>query len=526
MNDHISSVWIVTREYAGIAEAGGVKNVATSLAEGLARLGKKVTVFMPYYGFVGVETAPLFSCDVQVENTTRTVEFAVHVQSGVKVVLVGADLYSDKLAVYNYTDAEAGRIPGAVRGKGHFDVDVMNMVLQKAVCEYAAKTGMAPDVVHCQDAHTAFLPSLVRNNPAFAPAFAKTGFVVTIHNAGPGYRQTIPGLFRAARLTGLDEAALADGLFNGSVEPFLVASRHATLTTVSPWYAEELCSSAYDSLTEGLSGEFERRGIRITGITNGIDYTRYEPTNPSVSLLPCSFEPSSGDLQGKYETRKKFIDMIADFPDDSDMTCFGTIEDAEHAVYYGYHGRIAWQKGLDVLEKSARIVLDHVPEARFVILGQGDPVLESLLIRMASRYAGRFVYLRGYERSLARMAVAISDFLVLPSLFEPCGLEDFIGQIFGTIPVAHAVGGLQKIRDGENGFLYRAKGDNDVLELSKLLIDVAAPVIASDGTGCASVQKYLGMIRLASDYVRNECAWDSIIAKSWIPLYEKTLPSS
>jgi Glycogen synthase len=526
MSGPLSSVWLVTREYAGIAEAGGVKNVATSLAEGLARCGKTVTVFMPYYGFVDVGTSPLFSCEILVENTTHAADFSVHVQNGVKIILVGAVIYREKLAVYNYTDEEAGRIPGAARGKGYFDVDIMNMVLQKAVCAYAKKTGAAPDIVHCQDAHTALLPALVRNDPEASVRFSKTGFVVTIHNAGPGYRQTIPGLFRASWLIGLAEDVLAEGLFNGSVEPFLVAARYATLTTVSPWYADELCSHEYDSLTEGLSGEFERRGIRVTGITNGIDYARYEPTKTSSSLLPFPFDPSSGDLRGKYETREKFMDMIGDFPDKTEMTCFGTLDNAEHAVFYGYHGRIAWQKGLDVLEKSARIVLDHVPESRFVILGQGDPVLESLLIRMAARYAGRFVYIRGYERSLARMAVAVSDFLVLPSLFEPCGLEDFIGQIFGTIPVAHAVGGLQKIQHGKNGFLYHTQDENDVLALSKLLIDVAAPIVASIGEGCASVPEYLEMIRYASAVVRTECAWDSIIEKSWIPLYEKTISAS
>ena len=115
-------------------------------------------------------------------------------------------------------------------------------------------------------------------------------------------------------------------------------------------------------------------------------------------------------------------------------------------------GVLPGKKGLDVLAKSAQLVLDHVPEARFVVLGQGDPVLESNLVRMSMRYNGRFVFLGGYERSLARMAVATSDFLVLPSMFEPCGLEDYIGQIYGTIPVAHAVGGLKKIENGPERF--------------------------------------------------------------------------
>jgi starch synthase len=218
--------------------------------------------------------------------------------------------------------------------------------------------------------------------------------------------------------------------------------------------------------------------------------------------------------------------MLPHLDETPDITCFGTIESAPDAVYYSYHGRIAWQKGLDVLEKAARVVLAHSDNARFIILGQGDPTLESLLIGMSVRYPGRFVYIRGYERSLARMAVAVSDFLVLPSAFEPCGLEDYIAQIFGTIPVAHAVGGLQKITNGKNGFLYGTHESNEPARLASLLLELAEPLANSRGKGMRSVSAYLEMIRFAARHVRDECNWDRIIRDSWIPLYEKTKQSN
>lgn len=523
MNCPVKNIWLVTREYAGIAEAGGVKNVACSLAEGLVRQKREVTVFIPHYGFVTNDHTFLFSGYVQVAKKRYYIKFSLAKVHGVEIILIGSVLFTQKHSVYVYTEEEVIKIPGAIRGKGHIDGDIMNMILQKAVLYFSRKTCSVPDVLHCQDAHTAILPALIRTDPLYLQVFSDTSIVVTIHNAGPGYRQVIPDFSRAVLLTGLAESVLKKAVFNGNVEPFLLAAEYGILTTVSPWYAMELTSHRFDHFTEGLSGEFERRGIKIIGITNGIDFKKYQAQDISCSLLPFPFDPVKGDLDGKYRCRKAFLAYIASFTNTPALTCFGSLEDVPHAVYFSYHGRIAWQKGLDVLEKSAKIVLDTVPQARFIIHGQGDTVLESILVSLAKEYPGRFVFLCGYERSLARLAVAVTDFLVLPSMFEPCGLEDFIGQIFGTLPVAHAVGGLQKIIHGESGFLYSSElYGNDVDNLARLLIDIASPIVSSDLPGCSGVPSYLGMIRYASAiHVRDTYNWDSIIMHHYIPLYEK-----
>ncbi len=521
----VSTVWLVTREYAGIAEAGGVKNVACSLAEGLARRNKAVSVFIPRYGCVTADSSFLFSGVISCAHEEYRVDFSQVRMHGVEIVFVESSLFREKHNVYVYTGEEARIIPGAIRGKGHFDVDIMNLLLEKAVLEYSVTTGIVPDVLHCQDAHTAILPALIRTDAELAPRFEHTTIAVTIHNAGPGYRQVIPGWERAASLTGLGESVLKKAMLHGNVEPFLLAAEYGILTTVSPWYADELTSGEYDQFTEGLSGEFERRGIHIAGITNGIDLEKYQPKDTAVSLLPYAFDPASGDLSGKYRCRAAFLKRIESLPASSGLTCYGHLETGPDAIYFSYHGRIAWQKGLDVLEKTANTVLAAVPHARFVILGQGDPVLEAMLEGLADKYSGRFVYLRGYERSLARMAVAVSDFLILPSKFEPCGLEDFIGQIFGTIPVAHAVGGLQKIIHEKSGFLYSStQSGNEAGPLARLLLELCAPMDASVGEGCAAVPAYLDMIRHAALLVRDTYNWDTIIGRHYLPLYEKTVP--
>jgi len=517
----INTVWLVTREYADIAEAGGVKNVACSLSEGLSKLGKSVTVFIPRYGCVSTPYSWLFSSSINVAGMNHSVDFSYCHFNGVKIVFVDCSIFREKHAVYTYTEAEARIIPGIVRGKGHLDVDVMNMIFQKAVLLYAIETDSVPDVLHCQDAHTALMPALIKNDPAISDRFSNTRLIVTIHNAGPGYRQTISGITRGVYLTGLDEPVLLKGLFNDNIEPFLLAAEYGSLSTVSPWYADELTCHLYNQFTEGLSGEFEKRGVKITGITNGIDYHKYDPEDTSVSLLPYAFNPREGNLRGKYDSRNKLLQLIQDFSGMSGITCSGTFELSSSAVCFSYHGRIASQKGLDVLAESARMVLDRLPEARFIILGQGDSIIESQFVEMSVKYVGRFVFIRGYERALARLAVAVADFIVLPSMFEPCGLEDYIGQIYGTIPVAHAVGGLQKIIDGKNGYLYSSVSGNDAQVLAELLVSLAKPIILSGGIGCASVPEYLEMIRFAADNVVNACNWDSIIRKHYMPLYEE-----
>lgn len=523
MKGQVSTIWLVAREYAGIAEAGGVKNVVCSLAEGLARQKKIVSVFIPHYGCVITESNTLFSSKIVIDSHTYFVMFSEMLLHGVHIIFIHADMYAEKQGVYVYTQQENHTKIENIRGSGHADVNIMNILFQKAVIEYAQITSTTPDVLHCQDAHTALLPALIRSSPQLNALFIRTKLIVTIHNAGPGYRQTMQNYSKTALLTGLSESILQKAIFNGKIEPFLLAAEYGNLTTVSPWYAKELSSHLFNGYTEGLSGEFEHRKIHIVGITNGIDYDKYQPTDTSCSLLPYTYNPMQGELRGKYQCRVSFLEQVHNFKDTPTITRFGSLTPDPHAVYFSYHGRIAWQKGLDVLEKSIVQVLKCTSQARFIILGQGDPTLESILADLAITYPGKLVYVRGYERSFARLAVASSDFLVMPSMFEPCGLEDFIAQIFGTIPLAHAVGGLQKIIHGKSGFLYSSNsGTNDANGLAQLMIQVAQPIISSATEGISSISEYLDIIQFAANLVYSTYNWNSIISNQYLPLYENT----
>ncbi len=538
MKEEMEEVWIVTREYAGIAEAGGVKNVAQSLAEGLARLGKKAVVFIPKYGFVDELCIEMFSVEIPCAGKTYPVSFFKTHSGTIDIILVAADIFLKKRAVYTYTEEDEKDVPGAIRGKGHFDTDEMNAVFQLSVIAYAEKTASRPSVVHCQDGHVAMLPALASEASEYCgdvgALFAKTGFITTIHNAGIGYRQVIYSIEHAMALTGLSYDVLSKGLLDGRIEPFLLAAEYSVLSTVSPWYADELVTDAGNAYTEGLSNEFARRGIKIAGITNGIDFHRYNPAEPAMSHIPFPYKPWENDLAGKYRFRRLLVENI-DLLDAGSVVRTGNIESCGGCVFFAYQGRIAEQKGIHVLIGAARRVISAFSCARFLIMGQGDHETELELERFALECEGRVVFVRGYNKITARRIICASDFVVLPSAYEPCGLEDYIAQILGAIPVAHAVGGLQKIVHGKTGFLYhREEGRLEEEILAELLISLAkkalnerekdelcANVVSEENLFCnADGHSLLEVIATAAQNVMQNCDWLKIIEDSYLPLYE------
>lgn len=509
------SIWLVSREYDGIAEAGGVKNVTTSLAENLSRMGNDVTVFIPLYACSDLSSVKenreniIPPVKIKTGDSDEGVSFNSGEKNGVKFVFISSLIFNEKRGVYTYTSEDEMENSQHVRGTGHHDSLKMNVLFQKAVIEYSRSLFKMPDVIHCQDATAALVP-------VFAMEFNKlsrTRFIVTIHNAGPGYHHEFYSYEIAKSLTGLSDEILKKGMNGNSVEPFLLASLNAEITTVSPQYAEEIMSGKTE--TQGLSKEFKKRKVKITGITNGIDFEKYTPENIHISLLPYAFNPCKNDLEGKYKCRRTFLENYgfenAKVTSMENIRKYGFLMDSPDSdcTYISYHGRIVTQKGIDILCQAAANLMTDNPHIRFIFMGQGEQSLETSLAELAETYRGRCIYFWGYERSLTRLCTASADFAVFPSKFEPCGLEDFIAQIYGTLPVAHATGGLCKIIDGETGFLYK---DNN-----------ARTIVASIRRAYhlkRDHEKYSRMIQNACLSVKNNYSWYNVISKSYMKLYK------
>lgn len=519
-------IWIISRECAEIAEAGGVKNVTFSLCKELSELKNDVTLFIPIYRCTSYKDISQLQSniippeDIQFCGKFEHIEFNQGIcnYGNFKVIFINHPAFSQKEGIYTYTENEQKTNPEFIKGTGHRDTLFMDILFQQAILTYGEciNTSDLPDIIHCQDASTACLAALAKDNRIYN----NTKFVVTIHNAGPAYHHSFGSIDEAFYYTGLSKTELKKATNNGRVEPFLLSAHsNAFLTTVSEQYAKELTDPANNSATEGLSQIFFNEKIEITGITNGIDYDRYNPQDINISQLPFSFNPESGDLEGKYNCRKYLLDCLRTENSDSnilgDLKIYGHIstDKTQNPVFISYHGRITSQKGITVLIESIPAILNNYEEARFIIAGQGEIALEEKLIKLTNEYQGKIVYLKGYDKTAVRLATASCDFAVLPSFFEPCGLEDFIAQIYGTLPVAHKTGGLTKIDNYHTGFLY---SNND----SKNLIAKLSEVIAIK-INCPEIIN--SIIKEAAVSVHEKYLWKKVIEIKYLKFFEKIL---
>ena len=517
-----NNVWLISREYDGVAEAGGVKNVVCSMAEELSKGGINTTVLIPRYACSSFKNISDYKPNcippqiVSIANRDYTVSFdSGKLFNGVNIVFVVHQIFLEKEAVYTYTYEEEKRCCEHKRGIGHFDSLLMNVLFQKAVLSYGCyKEIIVPDIIHCHDAATALIPPMAKCLDVFQNKFNNTKFVVTIHNAGPGYHHEFYNNHQALELTGLPVDLIEYANNNGTIEPFLLTIPFSGLTTVSPWYADEILDSNNHD-TGGLSVKFVEKNCTIKGITNGISCEKYNPTDTSVSLLPFAFDPLKRDFSGKYFNRQYFLGKYASkdssLENFTGLTRFGGIEveDNDKHIYLCYHGRIVRQKGIDILSGAIENLLKECLDVRVILVGQGEVCLEEELARVATENKGRCLYLRGYDRAVTRLATAISDFIILPSKFEPCGLEDFISQMYGTIPIAHATGGLNKILDGKTGFLYK---DNE----SDVLFDVLRKIVSDFKTNRT---KFENIMSYAYEYVSEKYSWKNVISNEYIPYY-------
>jgi starch synthase len=459
----IKNIWMLTREYDGLAGAGGVKDVSRQLAESLARMGKSVTVVLPCYGFMDPQKLNFAKHDLSFEvdmNYTaedrreRVLLWYIKLNK-VNIYLVDAERYREKLGIYTYTAKEETTNPSHYQGSSHFDYFAMNILLQKAALDMMILLDEKPDIIHCQDGHTAILPALLKEAGAYRHYFRKTGSIVTIHNAGHGHHQEIMDLPFARAICGLQYNVIYNNLLNGKFDPFLVASPFAVLNTVSENYARELRETDDDVLTGWLGHRLMARGVRLEGITNGFNPADFDTTKPKKLGLPAGYDPLKKDLAGKLACKKNLIEKLAK-QRITGIRRSGSLDYHPEQPLLTMIGRLTGQKGVDILITALEKLLVADKKFQVLILGSGAKDLEQALIRLARKKEndGRICVLSGYDPALANRIYAAGDFFLVPSRYEPCGLTDYIAQLAGSLPIVHHVGGLVKVEDGVTGFTF------------------------------------------------------------------------
>ncbi len=478
-SSEIRSVWLVTREYDGLAGAGGVKDVCRQLAETLAARGDcQVRVILPRYGFMdaaqlgftlagpgdhsgrigGRRFAQVFEVDMHyaLEERRETVAVWQADINRVRVLLIEADRYSSKRSVYTYTDEDELEVAWQRTGGGHFDYFAMNVLLQKAALELMILVEERPDIIHCHDGHAALLPAMMRENSGWRSYFHRTGAVVTVHNAGLGYHQEVDDLEFARAITGLPRRVIESSRLGRSFDPFLAASGYAMLNTVSENYGRELQETPDDARTGWLGHALLDRQVRLLGITNGIDPTAFDPTRPELLGLAAAYDVGGGALDGKRTCKEALLAQIVAGGPWERTKQYGTLAMGPEAGLFTFIGRLTSQKGVDILIRAIFELLPENLQQQVLVFGSGAPELENQLEVLAVSQGGwgRVCYLKGYDPVLANKIYAAGDFFVIPSRYEPCGLTDYIAQLLGNLPIVHRVGGLIKVVDGETGFSY------------------------------------------------------------------------
>jgi len=403
-------VVMASSEAAPLVKTGGLADVVGALPGELRRLGVEVSVVLP--GFRGCReraAAKPSGEAVQVPLGNREESAIIErgtLPDGTAVDLVRHDGFFDRNGLYGDS---SGDYPDNAARFAFFS---------RAVLELLAKRG-TPDVLHCHDWQSALAVALLRADSQRYPSLQTCRTILTVHNLG------YQGFFPAQDwpLLGLDARFYAPGYFEfwGHIDYLKGGLVFAdAITTVSRRYAEEICTAEFG---HGLEGVLRERRHLLRGILNGVDYSQWSPD--SDRHLPANYSP--GDLSGKA-TCKRVVQEEFGLPvrPQTPLLCMIT--------------RLAEQKGVDLLVAIGEELGQR--DLQLAVLGTGDRRLEDALRALVARRPDRIAARLAFQEDLAHRTQAGSDMLLMPSRYEPCGLNQIYALRYGTVPIVRATGGL------------------------------------------------------------------------------------
>jgi starch synthase len=403
-------VLLVSSEVSPFAKTGGLGDVLGALPKALRRRGIDARVVMPLYA--GMNRQEMESLD----GVLSVPMWWGNARAGVRLgSLPGSDVPVYFLEYNHYFDRP--HLYGPPEG-GYPDNVERFTFLSRGALELAKAVQFIPDVVHAHDWQTALVPVYV-NTIEWAKPLHGAATIYTIHNLA--YQGVTDG--GAMFIAGLGPEHYNPGEFEhfGSLNLTKAALQHATmLSTVSPTYAREIQVSEFGC---GLDGVLRGRSSDLVGILNGVDVHDWNPATDPHTEAHFSAAHMAGKLVCKTTLQRE-----AGLPADPSIPLFGVV------------GRLTHQKGFDVLASCMDRVLSW--NAQFVLLGNGDRDAEQFFGALSARRPDKFKAWLGFDNGLAHRITAGSDFLVMPSRFEPCGLSQMYAMRYGTLPIVRATGGL------------------------------------------------------------------------------------
>ncbi len=416
----------VASEAAPYVKTGGLGDVIGALPRALAARGHDVLAVVPRYGMIDGQQFGLRDTgrriEVQFPGLTAAAHIHVHAPAERLRYLFLQNPWYDRRELYGES------------GKDYRDNHKRFALLCAGSLEAARQWSFIPDAIHAHDWQSALVPLIVKRGWAGRPSPIRARCVFTIHNVA------YQGIFPREAMGELD---LPGDLFNSDALEFygnlnlmkagLVFAEK--LTTVSPTYAREIVQSS--QIGAGLEGLLRHRQADLTGIMNGVDYERWNPEkDPAIA-----HRYSANDLSGKAVCKASLQQELGLDVEPGTILCAAI-------------GRLVHQKGYDVLAQAAPALVNR--RAQLVMLGTGDAALEEEFAALAVRFPGRVSSQLRFDDKLAHRIEAGADVFVMPSRFEPCGLNQLYSLRYGTLPLVHAVGGLNdSIVEGPQGWGFR-----------------------------------------------------------------------
>jgi starch synthase len=478
------SILMVGSEALPFSKTGGLADVLGALPIALGRLGHRVTLVTPKYRHTeahGVAT----TLEVPLRGGGETTVIEQPLAEGVRVVLVGRPELYDRESIYG----AGGDYPDSPRRFGF---------LCRAALEYAIHSGDTFDVLHGHDWQAGLAPVYLRTRYAGHPRIGNMASVFTIHNLA------YQGSFPPDWITQLDLPPQVMGMeameFWGQLS-FLKGGINYSrvITTVSPTYAKEIQTKEYGA---GFDGILSARARDLYGVLNGIDTDRWDPSRDPY--LPVPYDQNS--LENKDASKRELLETIG---------ASASLNGLKRPLI-GVVSRLVNQKGFDLVGEIA----DLLPElgANFAVLGTGDLRHETMWLDLAAAYPDRFAVKIGFDERIAHLIEAAADIFLMPSRFEPCGLNQMYSMRYGTVPVVRATGGLDDTVTDYNEQAGTGTGFKFKPYTAAALLEALERALAAFGN-----PKIWKQLQLAG--MRQDFSWDRS-ASEYVKLYERALGSA
>jgi starch synthase len=472
-------------ECVPFSKTGGLADVVGALPKALADIGHRVTVYLPRY-----RQTKLAKSDVAIPSITVPFDDRYRFCSvldggsisGVEYYFIDYPPFFDRDALYGTKD-------------GDYPDNAERFALYSRAVLEASKILGVPDVFHCHDWQSALVPVLLRNVYAEDPAFRDVPVVFTIHNIG--YQGLFPPDILPLLHLPWDLFTIRKMEFYGKVN-FLkgALSDSDFITTVSRKYSQEIQTSEYGF---GLEGVLRARSATVTGILNGVDYNEWSPEVDK--LIAARYSPA--DFRGKAESKR---DLLAQYGlPDADM----------NLPVIGIVSRFAAQKGFDLIAQVA----DRLAREEMIIiaLGAGDKEYEELFRRLSQQFPKRIAAKIAYDNTIAHKIEAGSDMFLMPSRYEPCGLNQIYSLKYGTVPVVRATGGLDDTIESWDARTQRGTG-------FKFTEYSGEALLATVRSALAAFKDKEGWSRLMTNGMNKDFSWTAS-AREYARVFERVKQS-